>query len=82
MAAGIGLGAYNAWWLALLIGIPVLVAGLIIVPRPSQLSVLDVFESGAPRRSVPVRVDALTPQQPQPRRPAADVGDRDDKPTA
>lgn len=60
LAVGIGLGAYNAWWLTLLVGVPLIAAGLISVPRPSQLSVLDVFEGGAPRRPVPVRVDALT----------------------
>lgn len=60
LAVGIGLGAYNAWWLALLIGVPLIAAGLIIAPRPSQLSKLDEFERGAPLRAVPVRVDALT----------------------
>lgn len=60
IAAGIGLGAYNAWWVALLVSIPLIVAGLAIAPRPSQLSELEAFEHGVPPRLVPVRVDALT----------------------
>lgn len=57
VAAGIGLGAYNAWWVALLISIPLIAAGLVTAPRPSRVSELEVF---APAPAVPVRVEALT----------------------
>lgn len=60
IALGIGLGAYNAWWVALLISIPLVVAGLVIAPRPSRVSELDVFGHSEHPQSVPVRVDALT----------------------
>ncbi|MGV9800724.1 hypothetical protein ACWDTP_22010 [Mycobacterium sp. NPDC003449] len=65
IAVGIGLGAYNAWWVALLIAIPLIVAGLAIAPRPSRISELDAFHLGAfhggpAADAVPVRVDALT----------------------
>lgn len=61
IAVGIGLGAYNAWWVALVISIPLIIAGFVIAPRASRSSELAVFESPAqPSRAVPIRVDALT----------------------
>lgn len=60
IALGIGLGAYNAWWVALFISIPLLVAGFAMVPRPSRVSELEVFARATPAQSVPVRVDALS----------------------
>lgn len=59
IALGIGLGAYNAWWVAALVSIPLIVAGLAIAPRPSRTSELGVFEGPAHPQAVPVRVDAL-----------------------
>ncbi|WKG05758.1 hypothetical protein [Mycolicibacterium sp. HK-90] len=56
---GIGLGAYNAWWVAVLVSIPLIVAGVAIAPRPSRTSELAVFEGRAYPQAVPVRVDAL-----------------------
>lgn len=56
---GIGLGAYNAWWVALLVSVPLIVAGLAVVPRPSRTSELAEFEDRAHPHAVPVRVDAL-----------------------
>ena len=60
VAAGIGLGAYNAWWVALVLSIPLIVGGLLVMPRPSRVADLTPFPSQRTRRSVPVRVDAIT----------------------
>jgi hypothetical protein len=60
IALGVGIGAYNAWWAALFPSIPLVVAGLLLVPRPSRTSELDVFDTAPHERSVPVRVQALT----------------------
>ncbi|MGV0742177.1 hypothetical protein [Mycolicibacterium sp. XJ870] len=59
VAVGIGLGAYNAWWVALL-GIPLILVGLSMVPRPTRTSELALFEHATGGQQVPVRVDALT----------------------
>ncbi|WP_198938729.1 hypothetical protein [Mycobacterium sp. NS-7484] len=60
IALGIGVGAYNAWWLALLVSVPLIVVGVAMVPRASRLSELEVFENASAPHSVPVRVEALT----------------------
>ncbi|OHV05278.1 hypothetical protein [Mycobacterium talmoniae] len=60
IAAGIGLGAYNAWWVALCIAVPLVIAGLLVAPRPSRLSELPVFRPATGAPSAPIRVDALT----------------------
>jgi hypothetical protein len=61
IALGIGLGAYNAWWVALVISIPLIVAGFAITPRASRISELGMFEDTTPPpQLVPIRVDALT----------------------
>jgi hypothetical protein len=60
IGAGIGLGAYNAWWAAVLVSIPLIVAGLAISPRPSRTSELPVFKDAAHPQAMPVRVEALT----------------------
>lgn len=57
---GVGLGAYNAWWLALCLSVPLVVLGLWVAPRPSRVSELDAFEPGPREHAVPIRVDALT----------------------
>ncbi|MED5811751.1 hypothetical protein VST63_05205 [Mycolicibacterium sp. 050232] len=59
IGVAIGLGAYNAWWVAVLVSIPLIVAGLAIAPRPSRTSELPVFTDPAHPQAVPVRVDAL-----------------------
>lgn len=60
IAAGIGLGAFNPWWMAAFIGIPLILAGLLIAPRPSRISGLTTFRAGVSDRFVPARVEALT----------------------
>lgn len=60
IAAGIGLGAFNPWWASAFIGIPLIIAGLVIAPRPSRISELTVFHSGASDGFARARVDALT----------------------
>lgn len=60
IALGLGLGAYNAWWVALFVAVPLVVAGLVIAPRPSRVSELQQFRDAVAPQSVPVRVDALT----------------------
>ncbi|UHJ55898.1 hypothetical protein [Mycolicibacterium fortuitum] len=59
IGVGVGIGAYNAWWVAVLISIPLMVAGLAIAPRPSRTSELPVFTDPGHPQAVPVRVDAL-----------------------
>lgn len=59
IAVGIGLGAYNAWWVAVLVSVPLIVAGLAIAPRLSRASDLEVFGDLTHPQAVPVRVDAL-----------------------
>ena len=60
IAVGIGLGAFNAWWVALFFGVPLVFTGIAIGPRPSRISELDIFRRGTDRASVPIRVEALT----------------------
>ncbi|MCV7114375.1 hypothetical protein [Mycolicibacterium setense] len=60
IALGVGIGAYNAWWVALCVSIPLVVVGLLLVPRSTRTSELDVFDTAPHDRSVPVRVEALT----------------------
>lgn len=60
IALGIGLGAYNAWWVALLLSLPLIVGGVALMPRPSRVSELDPFVEQTLGEMVPVRVDALT----------------------
>jgi hypothetical protein len=60
IALGIGLGAYNPGWLALVISIPLVIAGFVLTPRASRSSELQVFTNSTPASAVPVRVDALT----------------------
>lgn len=60
IAAGIGFGAFNPWWVSAFIGVPLVVTGLVIAPRPSRISELAVFGSGATDRSARARIDALT----------------------
>lgn len=60
IACGIGLGAHNAWWVALAFGVPLIVVGWLLVPRASRTSELRVFGRGETARSVPISVSALT----------------------
>lgn len=60
IAAGIGLGAFNPWWVAAFVGIPLVITGLVITPRPSRTSELAVFRPGPPDRFAPARIHALT----------------------
>ncbi len=60
IALGIGLGAYNSWWVALLASLPLIVGGVALMPRPSRVSELDPFAEHTLGEMVPVRVDALT----------------------
>lgn len=59
IAVGIGLGAFNAWWMAVFIGAPLILAGLLIAPRPSRVSGLTAFAPNA-ANGVPARISALT----------------------
>ncbi|MGW0038619.1 hypothetical protein [Gordonia sp. NPDC003376] len=59
IAAGIGFGAFSVWWIAMLLGIPLIVGGLVILPRAGRTSGLPVFSTGGPRSGVPMRVTAL-----------------------
>ncbi|MEO9328842.1 hypothetical protein [Gordonia aurantiaca] len=60
VATGVGLGAFNAWWVALFIGVPLVFAGLAIGPRASRMSELPGFRRGVTRDSPRIEVEALT----------------------
>ncbi|MBD0862701.1 hypothetical protein IA539_16005 [Gordonia sp. zg691] len=68
VATGIGLGAFNAWWVALFFGVPLVVAGLAVSPRPSRVSELPEFRRGVTADASRVEVEALT-------RSSLDAGD-------
>ncbi|MFN3004886.1 hypothetical protein [Mycolicibacterium wolinskyi] len=59
LALGIGLGAYNAWWVALL-AVPLIIGGFVVVPWHSRTSELQPFQPVLGEERVPVRVEALT----------------------
>ncbi|MDV3125253.1 hypothetical protein M1247_10055 [Mycobacterium sp. 21AC1] len=59
IALGIGLGAYNDWWVALL-AVPLIIVGFVLVPRHSRTSELEQFQPATGAQHVPVRVEALT----------------------
>ncbi|WP_040510968.1 YgaP family membrane protein [Gordonia soli] len=60
IALGIGFGAFNAWWVALVIGVPLVFTGLALTPRPSRISELDVWRRGTTKQAVPIEVSAIT----------------------
>ncbi|RPA19973.1 hypothetical protein [Gordonia sp. OPL2] len=60
VAVGIGLGAFNAWWVAVVIGVPLIVAGIAVLPRPSRISELPEFRRGTSADAVPIEVEAIT----------------------
>ena len=43
IAVGVGLGAFNDWWVALFFGIPLVFAGIAVSPRASRVSELPEF---------------------------------------
>lgn len=59
-ASGIGLGAFNAWWVALIVGVPLVVAGVAILPRATRISELPRFRRGVTTGSVPIEITAMT----------------------
>src|SRR5690349_8641657 len=60
LAAGIGLGAYNPWWMAVFVAVPLIITGLLIAPRPTRLSGLTPFQPGALEHYAPAQIEALT----------------------
>jgi hypothetical protein len=60
VAAGVGLGAFNAWWVALVVGVPLIVVGIAVLPRPSRVSELPEFRRGTSTSAVPIEVEAIT----------------------
>ncbi|AZG44673.1 YgaP family membrane protein [Gordonia insulae] len=60
IAIGVGLGAFNAWWVALAIGVPLIFTGMALIPRPSRISELDEFRRGSTSGAVPIEVEAIT----------------------
>ncbi|MBJ7287306.1 hypothetical protein [Williamsia sp.] len=57
-ACGIGLGANNGWLMALVVGVPLIVTGVVVSPRPSRVSELPVWSQASP--GVGAQVQALT----------------------
>jgi hypothetical protein len=60
LATGIGLGAYNPWWMAVFVAVPLIITGLLISPRPTRLSGLTPFRPGALEHYAPAQIEALT----------------------
>ncbi len=60
IATGIGLGAFNAWWFALVVGVPVIILGMSAVPRATRTSELPVFRRGGSAQAIGIDVEALT----------------------
>ncbi|ETA05386.1 MULTISPECIES: hypothetical protein [Gordonia] len=60
VATGIGLGAFNAWWVALSFGVPLVFLGIAISPRASRVSELPEFRRGVTRDAPQIEVGALT----------------------
>lgn len=60
LATGVGLGAFNAWWVALSIGVPLVFLGIAIGPRASRVSELTEFRRGVTRDAPQIEVEALT----------------------
>ncbi|MGC7327614.1 hypothetical protein RA985_21900, partial [Mycobacteroides abscessus subsp. abscessus] len=57
---GIGLGSYNPWPVALIVGIPLVTVGLAVVLRVSRASEYERFRLAAASDGVPTRIEALT----------------------
>ena len=60
IACGVGIGAANPWWAAVVFGTPPIVGGVLLVPAATGRSELPRFRRAFDRVSVPVRVDAMT----------------------
>ncbi|WP_439028970.1 hypothetical protein [Gordonia terrae] len=61
VATGVGLGAFNDWWVALFFGIPLVFVGIAVSPRPSRVSELPEFRRAISSPDAPqVEVEALT----------------------
>ncbi|OUC77404.1 hypothetical protein [Gordonia lacunae] len=60
IAVGVGLGAFNDWWVALFFGIPLVFAGIAISPRASRVSELPEFRRATSPDAAQVEVEALT----------------------
>ncbi|MCG7631083.1 hypothetical protein MHN80_02040 [Gordonia McavH-238-E] len=60
IAVGVGLGAFNDWWVALFFGIPLVFAGIAISPRASRVSELPEFRRASSPDAPQVEVEALT----------------------
>lgn len=60
IAVGVGLGAFNDWWVALFFGIPLVFAGIAVSPRASRVSELPEFRRATSPDAPQVEVEALT----------------------
>ncbi|WP_238419732.1 hypothetical protein [Gordonia sp. 'Campus'] len=60
VATGVGLGAFNDWWVALFFGIPLVFVGIAVSPRPSRVSELPEFRRANSPDAPQVEVEALT----------------------
>ncbi|EON31555.1 hypothetical protein GTC6_17007 [Gordonia terrae C-6] len=60
IAVGVGLGAFNDWWVALFFGIPLVFVGIAISPRASRVSELPEFRRATSPDAPQVEVEALT----------------------
>lgn len=58
LGCAVGLGAYNHWVMALVVGVPLVIAAIFVAPRPRRIDGL--LQGGHSPQTIPIRVDALT----------------------
>ncbi len=58
LGCGVGLGAYNHWVVALVVGVPLAVAAIVVAPRPRRIDGL--VTGGHSAVNIPVSVEAVT----------------------
>jgi hypothetical protein len=58
LGCGVGLGAYNHWVVALVVGVPLAVAAVFVAPRPRRIDGL--VAGGHSSTNIPVLVEAVT----------------------
>lgn len=58
LGCAVGLGAYNHWVMALVVGVPLAIAAVFVSPRPRRIDGL--LQGGHSPQQIPVSVEALT----------------------
>lgn len=58
LGCAVGLGAYNHWVMALVVGVPLAIAAVFVAPRPLRIDGL--LQGGHSPQAIPITVEALT----------------------